>query len=632
MILEQINEPNDIKKLKPEELPLLAKELRKAIVTTVSENGGHLASNLGDVELTIALHRVLDFPEDKLIWDVGHQSYAHKLLTGRRKRFATLRQKDGITGFSNPEESDCDAFISGHSSTSVSVALGFAKARELTGEHENIVAVIGDGAITGGLAYEGLNNASTLKSNLTIILNDNHMSISENVGGMSEHLAKLRTSEGYTGLKSGMEESLRKLPGGESVIHFLRHTKNGIKQLIVPGMIFENLGIMYLGPVDGHDIEAMTRIIGRALKYRGPVLIHVLTKKGRGYRPAEKNPALFHGVGPFDLKTGRQKSESEYPTYTEIFSRALVRNAEKNGRVVAVTAAMDLGCGLAEFKKRFSERFFDVGIAEGHAVTFSSALAAGGLIPVFSVYSSFLQRGFDELIHDVAIEGSHVVFAIDRAGIVGRDGITHQGIFDISYLTMIPGFTVMAPKDARELSDMLDFAIDQMDSPVAIRYPRGEAAHSFSKSASEIRIGRCEVIASPEGSRVLMFALGSMVECAADAADILRRDGVLATVVNARFASPVDKDFLRDAALHYEVIVSLEENVRSGGFGEKVLTVLSDAGFNGTFINVSIPDEFVPQGSVDQLKRETGLDADSVAEGIEAALAVQKGDCSEKKA
>ncbi|MDD6550209.1 MAG: 1-deoxy-D-xylulose-5-phosphate synthase [Lachnospiraceae bacterium] len=631
MVLEKINEPDDIKKLSEDELPLLARELRQFIVKNVSETGGHLASNLGDIELTIALHRVLSFPEDKLIWDVGHQSYAHKILTGRRKNFSTLRQKGGITGFSNPKESDCDAFISGHSSTSISTALGFAKARELTGDQENIVAVIGDGAMTGGLAYEALNNASTLKSNLTIILNDNQMSISPNVGGMSEHLAKLRTSEQYTGLKSDMEDSLKKVPGGETVIHFLRHAKNGIKQLVVPGMIFENLGIMYLGPVDGHDIKAMTRIIDSALKYKGPVLIHVITKKGKGYRPAEKNPALFHGVGPFDIKTGKQKKQNEYPTYTEVFSKALVRNAEKNDRVVAVTAAMALGCGLKEFKKLFPDRFFDVGIAEAHAVTFSSALAVGGMIPVFSVYSSFLQRGFDELIHDTAIEGSHVVFAVDRAGIVGRDGITHQGIFDISYLTMIPHMTVMAPKDAQELSDMLDYAIEKMTSPVAVRYPRGEAYFYETENRAPIEYGKCEVLDDSDDARVMLFALGSMVECAIDAADILKRTEVSASVVNARFASPIDKDFLTDAAEKYDVIVSLEENVHSGGFGEHVFSLLSEAGFKGKFINISIPDEFVPQGSVEELCCDVGIDADSVASRIEEALGV-KEDTDEKKA
>ncbi len=631
MVLEKINEPDDIKKLSEDELPLLARELRQFIVKNVSETGGHLASNLGDIELTIALHRVLSFPEDKLIWDVGHQSYAHKILTGRRTQFNTLRQKGGITGFSNPKESDCDAFISGHSSTSISTALGFAKARELTGDRENIVAVIGDGAMTGGLAYEALNNASTLRSNLTIILNDNQMSISPNVGGMSEHLAKLRTSEQYTGLKSDMEESLRRVPGGENVIHFLRHAKNGIKQLLVPGMIFENLGVMYLGPVDGHDIEAMTRIIGRALKYRGPVLIHVITKKGKGYRPAEKNPSLFHGVGPFDIKTGRQKNLNEYPTYTEVFSKALVRNAEQNDRVVAVTAAMALGCGLKEFKKLFPDRFFDVGIAEAHAVTFSSALAEGGMVPVFSVYSSFLQRGFDELIHDVAIEGSHVVFAVDRAGIVGRDGITHQGIFDISYLSMIPGMTVMAPKDAQELSDMLDFAIEKMTSPVAIRYPRGEAYFCEPERRTPIEYGKCEALSGPKDAKVMLFALGSMVGCAIDAAVILKRTEVSVSVVNARFASPIDKDFLTNAAEKYDLIVSLEENVRSGGFGEHVLSILSDAGYKGKFINISIPDEFVPQGSVEELCCDVGIDADSVASRIEEALGV-KEDTDEKKA
>lgn len=624
MLLEQINRPNDIKKIRQDELPLLAKEIRTFLLKHLSVTGGHVASNLGDVELTMALHRVLTFPEDRLIWDVGHQSYTHKILTGRRDEFSTLRQKGGLSGFSNPHESDCDAFISGHSSTSIAVASGFAQARELTGGHENIVAVIGDGALTGGLAYEALNNVSRLKSNLTIILNDNHMSISENVGGMSTHLASLRTSSGYKGLKDDVEQSLRRVPGGEEIIRHIRRTKNGIKQLVIPGMIFENLGIMYLGPVDGHDIAAMTRVIKQALSVRGPVLIHVITRKGKGYLPAEKNPSLFHGIGPFDLATGRPVSQPGNASYTEIFSRAIVREAEKNDRLVAITAAMGLGTGLRRFRRYFPERYFDVGIAEGYAVTFSAALAAAGMIPVFAVYSSFLQRGFDELIHDVAIGGYHCVFAVDRAGLVGKDGVTHQGIFDISYLSMIPGFTVMAPRDGKELSAMIEYAIDEMDTPVAVRYPRGEAADLSSDGlideATAIEYGRAEVLEEAEGDRVLLFALGSMVETALQVRRILGGRGIGASVVNARFACPLDREFLKDASGRYGCVVSMEENVRSGGFGEHVLDIVSAAGYTGQFINVSIPDQFVAHGNVDELKEDLGLDAESVAEEILEAL------------
>lgn len=628
MLLEKINRPNDIKKLRPDELPLLAKEIRTFLLRNLSVTGGHVASNLGDVELTIALHRVLDFPEDRLIWDVGHQSYTHKILTGRREEFSTLRQKDGLSGFSNPMESDCDAFISGHSSTSIAVALGFAEARELTGGHENIVAVIGDGALTGGLAYEALNNASRLKSNLTIILNDNHMSISENVGGMSTHLSSLRTSAGYKGLKDDVEQSLRRVPGGEEIIRHIRRTKNGIKQLVIPGMIFENLGIMYLGPVDGHDVNAMTRIIKQALGVRGPVIIHVITKKGKGYLPAEKNPSLFHGIGPFDLSTGRPLAKTGRAAYTEIFSRVIVREAEKHDNLVAITAAMGIGTGLRRFRRYFPERYFDVGIAEGYAVTFSAALAAAGMIPVFAVYSSFLQRGFDELIHDAAIGSYHCIFAIDRAGLVGRDGITHQGIFDLSYLMMIPGFTVMAPKDGRELSSMMEYAIDEMDSPVAVRYPRGEAADlssdGLSDDGSVIEYGRAEVLSASDNDTVLLFALGSMVETAVKVRELLADESVRATVVNARFASPLDTKLLGEAAGRYGLIVSMEENVRSGGFGEHVLDALEQAGYRNDFINISIADQFVPHGDVDELKRDLGLDAQSVARKILEVLHEKK--------
>ena len=475
MILEKINEVNDIKKLDSGELPLLAEEIRDFLIQKISLSGGHLASNLGVVELTMALHLAFDLPEDKLIWDVGHQSYTHKLLTGRREGFDTLRKYGGMSGFPKRKESSCDAFDTGHSSTSISAGLGYARARDIRGEDYHVVSVIGDGSLTGGMAYEALNNAARIKSNFIIVLNDNNMSISENVGGMSTYLGDLRTNEAYTGFKSGVTNTLNRIPVyGERIVKRLHKTKSGIKQLFIPGMLFEEMGITYLGPVDGHNIQQMIRVFQEAKKLDEAVLVHVITKKGRGYAPAERHPARFHGAEPFDIETGLPTHKRTKANYTDIFSTVMRKLGDRNPNVVAITAAMPDGTGLARFRNMFPDRFFDVGIAEEHAVTFAAGLAAGGLIPVVAVYSSFLQRAYDQVLHDVCIQNLHVVFAIDRAGLVGSDGETHQGIFDLSYLSTIPNMCVMAPKNKWELSDMMKFAVDYT-GPIALRYPRGEA-------------------------------------------------------------------------------------------------------------------------------------------------------------
>ncbi len=613
MILEKINTPNDIKKLSPEELPVLATEIREFLIENLSVTGGHLASNLGSVELTIALHLIMDFPEDKLIFDVGHQSYTHKILTGRKGDFKTLRSYGGLSGFPSISESKSDAFGTGHASTSISAGLGMAYARDITGADYKVVSVIGDGALTGGLALEGINNSSALKSNLTIILNDNKMSISPNVGGMSQELSKLRTSPKYTDLKYDITASLEKIPVyGEKLVANIRRTKNGMKQLFVPGMLFEEMGIMYLGPVDGHDVNAMVRMFRRALSYKGVVLVHVVTHKGKGYAPAEKHPARFHGTAPFDLETGIPKKKCQ-PGYTDIFSTVMKKMGQRDDKVVAITAAMEDGTGLRRFHNSFPERFFDVGIAEEHAVTFAAGLATQGLKPVFAVYSTFLQRAYDELLHDVCLQNLHVIFAIDRAGIVGTDGATHQGIFDLSYLLTIPNLTVMAPKNKWELSDMVKLALS-MNGPVAIRYPKGNAYQGLKEYREPLRLGKSEEIYS--GHSVLLYAIGSMVSVAEEARNLLLEKGLSVTLCNARFAMPLDRHYLIDAKNKYNLIVTLEENVLSGGFGEHVTEFLIQDKYKGDIMNISIPTEYVTHGNRDLLLSRLGLDAVSVADRV----------------
>ena len=617
MILEQINQAGDVKKIDRRDLGLLADEIRQFLISSISETGGHLASNLGVVELTIALHRVLDLPQDKLIWDVGHQSYTHKILTGRKEGFGQLRRYGGMSGFPKRRESGCDAFDTGHSSTSISAGLGFARARDLLGENYHIVSVIGDGSMTGGMAYEALNNAAQAKSNLIIVLNDNQMSISRNVGGLSTYLGSLRTADAYTSLKAGVEQALGKIPVvGQPMVEGLRVTKNGIKQLVIPGMFFEDLGIKYLGPVDGHDIAAMERLLQEAMRVRGPVVVHVRTIKGKGYGPAERHPERFHGAEPFDIETGKPKKKKTVPSYTDVFSDAICREAERHPNLVAVTAAMADGTGLSKFAKLYPDRFFDVGIAEGHAVTFAAGMAAGGLRPVVAVYSSFLQRGFDQIIHDVCIQNLPVVFAVDRAGLVGSDGETHQGLFDLSYLSMIPNLTVMAPKNGWELRKMLRFPLP-LDGPSAIRYPRGEACSLMTDWKKPVRLGEAEILY--DETDVALIAVGSMVSTGLEVRERLRALGFSCSLINARFVKPLDEKMLLACAKDHKLIVTLEENVRSGGFGERAADVLAQLGSTARVMQITLPDDYIEHGSVDLLRRETGTDTESIVRDITAA-------------
>ncbi len=613
MVLEKIKQPNDIKNLTEEELLALPAEIRSFLIEHLSKTGGHLASNLGTVELTIALHMLLDFPKDKLVWDVGHQAYTHKILTGRANEFDHLRQYDGISGFPKRVESPCDSFDTGHSSTSLSAALGYCMARDLAGDDYKVCAVIGDGALTGGLAYEALNNASRLKkSNFLIVLNDNEMSISKNVGGMSTNLERLRTSSKYVGLKNNVLSSLESWPNGERIIRKIRSTKNGIKSLMVPNMVFEDLGIMYLGPVDGHDIKAMMETFNMAMGINGPVLVHVITKKGNGYEPAERHPSRFHGTDIFEIETGLP-NRNPNPGYTDVFSTVMRKMGDRNPEVVAITAAMAEGAGLKRFRNMFPDRFFDVGIAEEHAVTFAAGLALGGRIPVFAVYSSFLQRAYDQILEDVCLQNLHVIFAIDRAGLVGADGSTHQGIFDVSFLTSMPNMTVMAPKNKWELSDMMKFAV-AYDGPIAIRYPRGEAYCGLKDNRAEIVLGKSEEIKA--GSKVMLFALGSMVKKAEEVEELLKAQGIDAGICNARFAKPLDQAYLDKIKNEYDLIVTLEENVITGGFGQQVQAYLDDNGYNGQVLKIAVPDEFVRHGSVTLLFKELGMDAESITNRI----------------
>ena len=541
MILEKIKEANDVKQLSLLECEQLAQEIRDFLIRSLSETGGHLASNLGVVELTIALHRFLHFPEDKLVWDVGHQAYTHKILTGRKEQFATLRKTGGLSGFPKRKESDCDAFDTGHSSTSISAGLGLVQARDLKGENYQVVSVIGDGALTGGMAYEALNNAAELKKNFIIILNDNEMSITRNVGGMSSYLDHIRMAAPYTELKMGVTNALKKIPKvGDGMVDALHKTKSIIKQLVIPGMLFENMGLTYLGPVDGHDMRQLGKVLQEAKRKQGPVLIHVLTEKGRGYEPAMRHPARFHGAAPYEIETGLPKSNGN-PSYTDIFSTVMRKFGDREPDVVAVSAAMVPGTGLKRFGNMFPERLFDVGIAEEHAVTFAAGLALGGLRPVVAIYSSFLQRAVDQILHDVCMQNLPVVFAVDRAGLVGSDGETHHGCFDLSYLSMMPNMTVMAPKNKWELSDMLKFAIRQK-SPIAIRYPRGEAYTGLEDYRAPIEMGKAEIL--EKGKEIAILAVGNMVRTAVQVTENLRNCGYEPTLVNMRFVKPLDMDLL----------------------------------------------------------------------------------------
>ena len=616
MILDKIQKENDIKDLPAQELPVLAEEIRQFLIEKISVTGGHLGSNLGVVELTMALHLCLQLPQDKIIWDVGHQSYTHKLLTGRKDGFDTLRKYGGLSGFPKRKESLCDAFDTGHSSTSISAGLGLAKARDLKGEHHYVVSVIGDGSMTGGMAWEAMNNAARMDTNFIIVLNDNNMSISENVGGLSTYLNSVRTRESYLNLKTGVENTLSRIPVyGENIIRGVRRTKNGIKQFLVPGMLFEEMGLTYLGPVDGHNIELLCRTIQEAKKVKGAVLLHVCTQKGNGYEPAMRHPARFHGAEPFVIETGLPKKKRLKANYTDIFSTVMRKMGDREPRVVAITAAMPDGTGLKRFRNMFPDRFFDVGIAEQHAVTFAAGLAAAGMIPVVAVYSSFLQRAYDQIIHDVCIQNLHVIFAIDRAGLVGSDGETHQGIFDLSYLSSIPNMCVMAPKNKWELSDMMKFAVDY-DGPIAIRYPRGEAYDGLERFRAPIKLGKYEVIY--DETEIALLAVGSMVKTAVEVRKALREMGYACSLINARFVKPVDKEALAELSKDHKLLVTMEENVKNGGFGEGVLEYLDQIGSRIRVLNVSLPDEYVEHGNVDLLKQEVGIDAESVVKRIVA--------------
>lgn len=621
-LLETINSPEDLKKLPVAKLPDVAEELRQLIIETCAANGGHLAPSLGVVELTIALHRVFNTPSDKIVWDVGHQAYAHKILTGRRERFGTLRTLNGISGFPKRGESPHDAFDVGHSSTSISAATGFAVARDLDGRKNKVLAVIGDGSMTGGIAYEGINHAGHLDKDLVVILNDNEMSIAENVGALSSFLSRTATSEFVHRFKKDVESFLGRFDGvGRGILHVARKVEDSFKGLFTPGMLFEAFGFEYIGPIDGHDLPQLLETLENVKKFDDAVLIHVLTKKGKGYQPAEKNPALFHGVGPFDIKSGKVlKGKGGAASYTALFGSALCKLASEDERVVAITAAMPDGTGLSGFAKEYPDRFFDVGIAEQHAVTFAAGLAADGFRPVFAVYSSFLQRAYDQVFHDVCLQNLPVTFALDRAGVVGNDGPTHHGAFDLSYLRHLPNMTLMAPKDENELQHMLATAIE-LGRPVAVRYARGNGyGVALDQHLVPIPVGRGEVLR--EGSDGVLLALGTMVYPALEAATLLEKENGLAlTVVNARFVKPLDETLITDLARKYGSLVTLEENALQGGFGTAVLELLSEADLNSVrVLRIGYPDLPIPQGEQHELRAMLGLDPAGIAASVRSFL------------
>lgn len=613
-MLERINGPDDVKEMDEKELKELAEEIRSFLIEKISHTGGHLASNLGVVELTIALFRVFNLPQDKVIWDVGHQSYTHKILSGRKEDFDGLRQYGGLSGFPKRKESACDSFDTGHSSTSISAGLGMAQGRDVLGDDYSVVSVIGDGALTGGMAYEALNNAGRLKKNFIIVLNDNNMSISENVGGMSKYLSNLRADEGYNQLKQTVSGALSRIPMiGKDLVGTLLRTKNSIKQLLIPGMWFENMGITYLGPVDGHDVKGLVKIFSEAKKINHAVLIHVITKKGKGYRPAERNPSIFHGVEPFDVDTGKSLNKKQYPSYTDAFSKELCRLAETDRRIVAVTAAMPDGTGLKRFSKLYPDRFFDVGIAEEHAVTSAAGMAAAGLKPVVAVYSSFLQRAYDQIIHDVCIQNLPVLFCVDRAGLVGSDGETHQGIFDLSFLSSIPNMSVIAPKNLWEFREMLAYAVSY-DGPIAIRYPRGQAYRGLKEFLAPIEYQKSELLY--EESEIALLAVGSMVSTAEHIRNKLKDMEFPCTLVNGRFIKPVDTDIVDYLAENHKYIVTLEENILRGGYGERITDYVQKHYPELKVINIAIPDAYVEHGNVSILRNDLGIDSDSILERL----------------
>ncbi len=614
-MLDELKLPEDLKHLSIPQLADLAAEIRELIIKTVAHNGGHLAPNLGVVELTLALHKVFNSPEDKIIWDVGHQSYVHKIVTGRLAEFGTLRQFGGISGFPKPAESAHDIFATGHSSTSISVGLGLAKARDLKGEDHKVVAVIGDGSLTGGMAFEGLNNAGHLRTNLIVVLNDNEMSIMPNVGALSNYLSKIRLNRTVYKVKTELEQFIQKIPKvGELTYRYLDKLKDSLKYLVIPGVLFEELGFTYFGPVDGHNLQQLTDALVDASRHQGPILLHVLTKKGKGYKPAEENPTKYHGVKSFNPQTGELPVNTAPPTYTEIFGETLLEIAAQDERVVAITAAMTDGTGLQEFSRRFPNRFFDVGIAEGHAVTMAGGLARAGMKPVVAIYSTFLQRAFDQILHDVCLQGLPVVFALDRSGVVGEDGPTHHGVFDLAYLRMMPGMTIMVPKDENELRQMLWLAM-KMDQPVAIRYPRGCGLGVKLAPQPLFKVGEAEIIT--EGERVAILAIGPLVEQAKQAAELLKKTGVSATVINCRFVKPLPRETILYWARRVEHLITVEDHVLAGGFSSAVLELLVDAGLGKLQVTrLGYPDRFIEAGTIEELHALYGLDAEGIYRAV----------------
>ena len=619
-VLDSVNMPEDIKKLNIGQLNRLALELRSFVLENVSKTGGHLASNLGIVELTLVLHYCFDAPKDKIVWDVGHQAYIHKILTGRKDKFTTLRQLDGLSGFPKPSESEYDTFTAGHSSTSISIALGFACARDMRGSDEKVVAVIGDGSLTGGVAFEALNNAGRSNSNIIVVLNDNQMSISGNVGALSRHLGELRTERGYIEAKNDVKKLLNRFPDSEKMVNKIKRTKNRIKYLFIPGVIFEELGFKYIGPVDGNNIESLIEVINRAKNIEGPVFIHVKTKKGKGYKYAENNPSAYHGVSAFDLSTGASIKKSNKPTYSDVFGKTMCSMADEDDKIVAVSAAMGNGTGLSKFISKHPSRFYDVGIAEQHAVSFSAALAKSGFRPVFAVYSTFLQRAYDEIMQDVCLQNLHVVFAVDRAGIVGADGETHQGIYDISYFTHMPNMTVMMPKNGIELEKMLRYAVYNIDGPVAVRYPRGNISDIYSENTSEIEFGKAELL--EDGEKIAVISAGAVCDNAAKVCEMLKNDGYNPMLINMRFAKPVDKEMLKLAAEKCGYIFTLEDNVIDGGAGMAVLEALNDMELmNDVKVHsYAFPDKFIEHGTRDQLFERYKLDSESIYKDIKERI------------
>lgn len=620
-ILSKIDAPEDLRELDAQQLTQLCEEIRDELITCISKNGGHLAPNLGIVELTVGLHLALESPKDKIVWDVGHQCYVHKLLTGRRDAFHTIRTYGGLSGFPKRSESAHDTFDTGHASNSISIALGLAEARDLRDGNETVVAVIGDGSLTGGMAYEALNQAGHLGTHLIVLLNDNEMSIAGNVGAMSSYLARIRLDPTYNKLRDEVESRIKKIPGiGELMFATGEHMKESVKQLLVPGMIFEEFGFKYIGPIDGHDIDAVKTSIKLAKRVEGPVLIHAITTKGRGYCHAENSPDKFHGISPFIVANGEPKSHGKAPQYTKVFGDAMCELGAADERVVALTAAMAAGTGLEGFAEAFPGRFYDVGIAEQHAVTFAAGLATDGLLPVCAIYSTFLQRAYDQIVEDVCLQGLHVVFALDRGGVVGEDGPTHHGVFDLSYLRHVPGITVMSPKDESELRDMLYTALHHVSGPVAIRYPRGEGEGvALSEQFRPIPVGRVEVLS--EGKDVCLLALGRMVGVASAAAQLLAKRGISASVVNARFVKPLDELGVLGAVSKHELVVTIEESALLGGFGSAVGELLLDSDVSPQLLRLGVPDRFVTHGAPSQLLAEIGLTPEGVADSVERRLA-----------